>query len=83
MLGQTQEAADAFAAIRAGRPVGFGFLLRIRQDNAVANIVAAAAERGLAPAAFTCGPSSAFTASCGESPSTPGWTRSSACCWAA
>ncbi len=43
-------------------------LLLPRQPEVSRNIVAAAAERDRAPAAFTCGSSSALAASCSEAP---------------
>jgi hypothetical protein len=48
MLDRTQEAADAFAAIRAGRPVGFHSVREYGRTTLLRDTVAAAAERDLA-----------------------------------
>jgi hypothetical protein len=50
MLDRTQEAADAFAATRAGRPAGFHSARQYGRTTLLRNTVAAAAERRLAAA---------------------------------
>jgi hypothetical protein len=49
MVGRDREVADAFAAIRAGRPAGFYSACGFGKTTLLRNIAAAAAERGLAP----------------------------------
>ena len=49
MLGRDREAADAFTAIRAGRPAGLYADCGYGKTTLLRNIAAAAAERGLAP----------------------------------
>ncbi len=49
MLDRDREAADALAAIKAGRPVGFHAACGYGKTTLLRNIAAAAAERGLAP----------------------------------
>ena len=49
MLDREREAADAFAAIQAGRPAGFHAACGYGKTTLLMNIVAAASERGLAP----------------------------------
>jgi hypothetical protein len=48
MLGRDREAADAFTAIRAGRPAGLYAACGYGKTTLLRNIAAAAAERGLA-----------------------------------
>jgi hypothetical protein len=49
MLGRDREAADAFATIAAGRPAGFYAACGYGKTTLLRYVVAAAAERGLAP----------------------------------
>jgi hypothetical protein len=49
MLEREWDAADAFAAIRAGRPAGFYAACGYGKTTLLRNIAATAAERGLAP----------------------------------
>ena len=49
MLDRKREAADAFAAIQAGRPAGFHAACGYGKTTLLMNIVAAASERDLAP----------------------------------
>jgi hypothetical protein len=63
MLGRIHEAADAFAVMRAGRPVGFHSACGYGKTTLLRNIVAGAAERGLAPNCLYLRASSATTGS--------------------
>src|SRR5947207_2559973 len=49
MPGRDREAADAFATIAAGRPAGFYAACGYGKTTLLRYVVAAAAERGLAP----------------------------------
>src|SRR6266566_3671760 len=49
ILGRDREAADAFATIAAGRPAGFYAVCGYGKTTLLRHVVAAAAERGLAP----------------------------------
>jgi hypothetical protein len=49
MLERERDAADAFAAIRAGRPAGFYAACGYGKTTRLRNIAATSAERGLAP----------------------------------
>jgi len=49
MLGREQEAADAFAAIQAGRPAGFYAACGYGKTRLLQNSAATASERGAAP----------------------------------